>query len=676
MSKISLNTAAGKKLFNEVLTDSGKLPFTFRYDGKVYRGLEGLNTVRKNHREKDGRRVILTADVDDTLRVSFNAYINREFGQVEYTVYFENRGKQPSKVLTDVYCLDMWFEGEKPVLRGNMGDNEHRYCAYDHDLTESDKYFLSTNGRSTHIVFPYFDLVHGKGGTMLALGWAGTWEALFSAIGDHTHVRARTNITLNAVLLPREKLRSGLVVMLPYKTRTYSNATNLWREWFMKYNLPKANAAGESLKPLSTAGFAGDTGLPNSDGSISERYFTWKPTLDKLIKEDLVFDFRWFDAGWYPDPYGNTVETDWWSTVGCWEIDKVKWPGDSFAESNRACHAAGMKVLTWFEPERVTHVDGLVKNYGYKEEWSIGKGDSRTNNLGNEACLKWTLNRITTMMDVNEVDMYREDNNSDPAYAWPTNDRDESAKLGLPRSGVTENKCINGHYRLWDGIIDFCGKHGKCTFVDSCAGGGGRNDIESMRRGFPLMRSDFDRTTTSMRLSQTTTLCRWLPYHGSCTKETAWQLDPSTGKGSSTYVTRASFLPVYNTYESFVHNPELDYDLMRRNYNEWKSVNRLLVKDMYVLTPWHHEQDREGWSAFAYDDPEEGSSVLLAFRMEDCEIAEVRFPLEFARKDASYRLAWADSGETVEMSGAELRKGVTVKLPEKKSSALIRITRI
>ena len=673
MSKKSLNTAAGRRIFNTKINRPDSLPFTFRYGGEMHNGLQGLFARRKTVKENSKTTVTTTARVDKNLRIRIESAYTEEFGQCEYTVWFENIGRKPTDVISDVYALDMEFTGKNPVLRGCLGDHDNWYAGYEHDLGKGDKYFLSLGGRATHIVFPYFDLCHGNGGTMIALGWAGTWEALFSAEGDVTRVKAKTDVSLNAALLPGEKIRTGLVVLLPYKGRNYDNATNLWRSWFMKYNLPKANGKGEPLAPLSTSCFASDTGLPNSDGSISERSFTWKPTLEKLIKEDMKPDFRWFDAGWYFDADNNTVEADWWGTVGTWELDTVKWPGKSFLESNEACHKEGMKVLVWFEPERVCNVPSLCKNYGYKEEWSIGDGHVRTNDLGNPECLSWTLGRITKMMGEHGVDMYREDNNSDPGFAWPYKDGVEAQKYGLKRSGVTENKCICGHYALWDGIIKFCAENGKCTFVDSCASGGGRNDIESMRRGIPLMRSDFDRTASSIRLSMTSTFCRWIPFHGSSTKETEGQLEASKGKGSSPYVARASYLPIYNYGEEFTHNKELDYDLMRRNYNEWKSVKHLLTKDMYVLSPWRHFTDRTHWAALAYDDPDTGESILLAFRMEEAESDTFTVKLPFADKGAKYALKDADSGKTDTKDGAELLRGITITLPEPKSSALIYI---
>ena len=679
MSKTALSLDAGKALFQRI-SSALTAPVSFRYEDKEHIGLAGL-PVEEDRRETtpDGARSSLRVRLDD-LAITLESAWCAEFGECEYTLWFENTGTEPTGVLSDIVALRADFAGESPVLRGCLGDHDNFYAAYEQDLLKADKHFRSDNGRATHIVFPYFDFVHGDGGTLLALGWAGTWEALFSsaqsACGETlTRVRARTCLGFSSVLLPGEKVRTGLVVMLPYKGRDSYNATNLWREWFLKYNLPKADAVGNPLQPFSSVWFACDSGLPNSDGSISERSFTWKPTLDKLAAEDLLPDFRLFDAGWYTDPAGHTVETDWWGTVGSWELDREKWPGSSFRESNEACHALGLKVLTWFEPERVTHVGDLAKNYGYKPEWAAGNGWVHTSNLGDEECLQWTLGRITKMLGEHAVDMYREDNNSDPAFAWAVWDKASSDAIGLPRRGISENKCIQGHYRLWDGIVAYCAAHGKCTFVDSCASGGGRNDIESMRRGFPLMRSDFDRTTISMRLSQSATFCRWIPFHGSCTKETEGQLDVSTGAGPDAYIVRASYLPIYNFFEAFTHNPALDFDRLRRNFREWKGLRHLLVRDFYPLTPWRHNTDRFGWTVFAYDAPDLGESIVLAFRMEDCDTGTFTAALPFANPDAVYAVDNADSGETQILPGSVLREGLPLSLAEPRSSLLLRITR-
>ena len=678
MSKKSLCLEKAKNLYENIILKPENLPVSFVYDDKYYYGLGGLEQISAStEKSEKGEKIVRRFALDGIVEIVVDAEYCTEFGQLEYTMWFENVSDKPSKVIRDWYGLDFEFKGEKPVLRGCLGDHDNFYAGYEYDLTKNSKYFRSDNGRATHIVFPYFDLVYGDGGTLIAVGWAGTWDAVFSNHGDITTVRSKTCIYLNGVIMPGEKIRTGLVVMLPYKGRNGDDATNLWREWYMKYNLPKADAEGNPLKPFVTAGFANDTGKPNSDGSISEDYTTWKPTLEKLIEENVVADFRWFDAGWYLDPYGQTVPTDWWGTIGTWELDHYKWPDDSFRKSNEACHAAGMKVLAWFEPERVTHVPALAQNYGYNPDWATSPDTiCSANNLADDDCVAWTLGRIIKMMEENDIDMYREDNNSDQIASWAVWENRDFEKYGVPRNGITENKYIQGHYKLWDGIIEYCAKNGKCTFVDSCASGGGRNDIESMRRGFPLMRSDYDRTSTSMRLSQSSTFCKWIPYHGSMMKETTGQLDPSSGRGADEYVTRASYLPIYNHCEAYTHNPEFDYDLLRRNLNEWRSINHLLTKDFYCLTPWHHEVDRYGWTAFAYDDAELGDSVLLAFRMEQCKHDTLIAKLPFLKDDDLYTIENVDTAEKFTVKGKSLREtGFEVVLGTPKSSAMFRIKR-
>jgi Alpha-galactosidase len=494
--------------------------------------------------------------------------------------------------------------------------------------------------------------------------------------GGATTLAAQTNLGFKSVLLPGEKVRTGLVVMLNYDGRDENTSVNKWRAWFMKYNLPKADAHGNELKPFSTSCFAGDTGLPSTDGSISETYFTWQRTLTKLKYENFLPDFRWFDAGWYSDPAGNTVPYDgnWWATIGSWELDKRKWPGKTFLESNEACHALGLKVFVWFEPERVTDVENLSKNYGYKPEWGVRSEHCITSNLGDPECLAWTLGRITKMMGENGVDMYREDNNSDPAGSWAILDARDVEKYGLPRAGINENKCIQGHYALWDGIIEFCRRNGKCTFLDSCASGGGRNDIESLRRSVPVMRSDYDRTTTAMRLFQSSGFNKWIPFHGSSTKETEGQLDAQP-VSPDLYITRASLLPIWSVGGEFSHNPNLNFDDLRRNRGIWKQNNHLLTKNFYELSQWRNLDDRTGWKVLAYSNPETEESILLGFRMEECGQDTYTVAIPFVDAESVYVLSDDDSGRTWKATGKELAEGLTLTLHEKKTSLLYHINK-
>jgi len=663
----------GSRIFNALLCSPANFPISFTYGGKDYEGLGKLQLIGKEVKDtNDGKEAILTFALDKNIQVKVVAHLCAEFGETEYTVWFENTGKETSVVLENFLSVKMTFSGSKPVLRGCLGDHTNKYAPYNKDLLKKKVDFRSDGGRATHIVFPYFDLVHGNGGTLLAIGWAGTWSAHFEAIGGKTIWKAHNCNDFKSVLQPGERIRTALIIMLPYKGRNGDDATNLWREWFIKYNMPKADAKGDAIHPFSTAGFARDTGLPNSDGSVSERFYTWRRTLDRLIFEKVKPDFRWFDAGWYSDPSGKTVMSDWWGTVGSWALDTVKWPKQTFRESNVACHQAGMKILMWFEPERVTHVDDLVKNYGYKSEWAISNGAGVfSNNIGIPECREWTVNRITKVMKENEVDLFREDNNSDPGTTWPKHDAMEEKAMNLPRTGITENLAIQGHYKMWDEIISFCADNGKCTYIDNCASGGGRNDIESLRRSIPFMRSDADRTTTGLRLSMSSTFCKWVPFHGSSTKESSNELEAGKVGGSDLFVTRLSWLPVYNISGTWTHDVYLDYNNLRKTYDEWRKYSHLLTKDFYVLTPWHSENEINGWTVFVYNDFNTGEGVITAFRQEKCDVPSFVAKLPFAKAKKTYKLRNEDTGEEITMKGAELsQKGITIQLDKPRESAI------
>ncbi|MCL2518318.1 MAG: alpha-galactosidase [Oscillospiraceae bacterium] len=670
MSKMNYKNPASREIYDGYIGDLGTLPVSFNYNGTVYRGFNGnifkqlKNTVTVKGEKEENVFVLEYSNL--TIKVNTAYYEN--YGAYEWTVWFENTGGENTGVIKDLKAADMVFTGENPVLRGILGDHQNQYKPYEHKLTEGGVSHKSTISKPTHIYFPYYNLENGSGGTLIAIGWGGTWEAGFAAkANNETHFTATGTNGLCTYLKPGESIRTALMLFIPYTKRDEDYATNLWRSWYINCNMPRVNANGDPLKPFSTNCFSNDTGLPNSDGSISERYFTWRPTFEKMLSENIKPDYRWFDAGWYFDPYGKTVESDWWGTIGTWELDTEKWPDKTFNESTDFARANGMKTLVWFEPERVTHVDGLVENYGYKSEWSMPDGGGViSNNIGDPECLEWTANRIISMMDTHGVDMYREDNNCYPTQCWTNADAAE----GGNRMGITENKAVVGHYKLWDAIIEYCGKNGKDTFVDSCASGGGRNDLESMRRGVPLLRSDSDRTTTSLRLSMTSSFNKWIPFCGALTTEQNYQL-AADGKRDP-YIYRASYLPVFNITAQWVQDPDTDFDMVRFGVNEWNSVKEFLLKDFYVLTEWKPENDRTGWTSFMFYDPETDKGVLFAFRMEDCGIPSFTAKLSMLDEGKDYELRDADKGIIGYIKGGN---EITVNHENPRSASLIFIRR-
>lgn len=654
------------------------LPFYYTYRGREYRSIneDQIKTREESEDAVRGRKTVtVTAAVDSSLDVTLVLSHYPAYGATEWTVWFENNSAEESGMIENAYSR-VEFSGASPVLRGILGDHQNQYRSYVTDLSAEDVHFRSDSGRATHVNFPYFNLEYGDGGVMLAIGWGGTWSADFEKTEAGVVYSARSVNNLRTVLRPGEKIRTALFLEAPYAVRDAFFATNYWRSFFVTCNMPRADASGAPITPFSTCCLAGDTGYPNSDGSISERYTTWRPSLEKMIAEDVKVDFRWFDAGWYITPAKESAQPfvaghDWWDTVGTWELDPAKWPAGSFRESTDFARANGMKTLVWFEPERVTDPDALVENYGYHKEWAIippvpaGHKQTISNNIGDPACRAWTTERICRMLRENRVEMYREDNNCNPAPLWAYMDGLE----GENRSGITECKLIDGHYKMWDDFIACTLSYGGCGFVDSCASGGGRNDLESMRRGVPLLRSDSDRTTTALRLSMSTSFNQWIPFCGAHTSEKQKEL-ADNGENSA-YTFRASYLPALNVSSRFVYKDDDNFDILRFGLREWKSVRQYLLGEFYPLTPWHSKNETESFTAHAYFDPADESGILLAFRQETCaeDTLSLVFPFVLLPEGESFVLTDEDRGERFTVSGGE---SFTLRFPTPRSSHLYR----
>jgi alpha-galactosidase len=251
--------------------------------------------------------------------------------------------------------------------------------------------------------------------------------------------------------------------------------------------------------------------------------------------------------------------------------------------------------------------------------------------------------------------MYREDNNCNAVKLWAHLDRLE----GENRQGITESKFIIGHYKMWDDIIACTLSMGGCGFVDSCASGGGRNDLESLRRGVPLLRSDSDRCAISHRLSMTTAFSKWIPFNGAGGIEDNQTRDAFALAKADLYSARASYFAALNINKLLpTQDPDTDFDFYRKVMAEWKRVSPYLLKEFYVLTPWHREIDRTrhggvdtvDYTVYCYFDPEKEKGVLFGFREEECAKDTFLLRLPFANGE-KYLLRDEDSGEETVYDG-------------------------
>ena len=202
-----------------------------------------------------------------------------------------------------------------------------------------------------------------------------------------------------------------------------------------------------------------------------------KALIDRYVDERIPLDYWWMDAGWYK------FNKQWFGT-GTWEVDPVRFPHGLRAITDYL-HTKNIKSIVWFEPERVTPGTWLYENH---PEWLLTdpNPDDRARargwkllNLGNPEVWQWLTHHIDEMIDEQGIDLYRQDFNIDPLPFWRGNDAPD-------RQGITEIKYVQGYLAYFD----YLRQRHPTMLIDTCASGGRRNDLETLRRAVPLWRSD------------------------------------------------------------------------------------------------------------------------------------------------------------------------------------------
>ncbi len=140
-----------------------------------------------------------------------------------------------------------------------------------------------------------------------------------------------------------------------------------------------------------------------------------------------------------------------------------------------------MDLLVWFEPERVRPGTALHREH---PEWLLdcdelddgncGVARNYMLNLADPDCVKWLTGHMNSLIKEYGITIFRQDFNFPPLRFWQENDTQD-------RQGSTENLYIQGYLRFWDGMLE----SNPGLWIDSCASGGRRNDLETMRRSIP-----------------------------------------------------------------------------------------------------------------------------------------------------------------------------------------------
>jgi len=613
------------------------LPFSFRYgDQPSSYLLKMWELTRSSTRLGDGmtNHTLTYTDPESGLVVRAVAAEYHDFPAVEWTLYFKNTGTHPTPILEDIQALDTRFERDEDgefILHHSKGSQASPtdFEPYADTLErKAEKRISAAGGRPTNTDLCYFNIALPGEGTIVALGWPGQWAAQFTRDeGTALRVRAGQELT-HFKLLPGEEVRSPLVALVFWRGN-WIDGQNVWRRWMIAHNLPRP--AGQLPAPILSSGTNGYTLEMQGANEQNEKEF-----MQQYFDHGWKFDFWWMDAGWYQ------LKDGWWNT-GTWDPDPARFP-HGFRPISDFAHAHGAKTIVWFEPERVTAGSWLWENH---PDWLLGKeGGNKLLYLGNPDALKWLTDHVDQLLTEQGIDLYRQDFNFDPLEIWRANDAPD-------RQGITEIRHVTGYLAYWDELR----RRHPDMLIDTCASGGRRDDLETLRRAVPLWRSDYGYDDPPAMQDLTYGLALWVPYFG-------------TGIRSSNPYSFRSTMAMAMGAGPDPRSKNVDFPALERLASQWRQVAPYFYGDYYPLTPYTTEDS--AWVAWQFDRPASGGGMVQAFRRSQSPIEKVRFKLRGLDPAAQYAVSNLDAPGETQFSGRQLREqGLPVAIKDEPGAVII-----
>jgi alpha-galactosidase len=579
---------------------------------------------------------ITWSDPATGLEVNCVAVEYRDFPVVEWTVYCRNTGTADTPLLEAIQGLDLTVAqetGEQYILHCLKGDSctPDSYQPFDLPLDrDHSQAFAAVGGRPTNGSFPYYNLQMAGRGMILAVGWPGQWASRFGYDPDgRLRLQAGQELT-QLVLHPGEEVRTPLIAVLLWQGTDVARAQNLWRRWMLAHNLPRPGP--RPLAPIYA--FCDGAFYPGLKCNETDE----RRGLDVLAREHIKLDYWWMDAGWYPCE-------DWAQGVGTWEPDPVRFPRGLKPISDQA-HAMGAGLILWFEPERVMPGTWLYRNH---PEWLLGRnGEMKLLNLGNPAARSWLTDHVDRLIREQGIDLYRQDCNLDPLGFWRANDAPD-------RQGMTENLHVQGYLAYWDELR----RRHPGMLIDSCASGGRRNDLETLRRAVPLLRSDYqsfsgDSSYAAGNQGHTYGLASWLPYYGTGVYYSQDHL---------VYSVRSYLCPAFGIAVDERRN-DIDWGLYRRLVDQWRQVSDCFLGDYYPLSAYSLSDDT--WMAWQFHRPDQDRGMVQVFRHALSPYETAAFPLHGLDPEAVYEVRDLDREAVTAVPGRELMtRGLRIQVTEK-----------
>ena len=628
--------------------NAGVLPISFKLHGSAIRGIPDAWQPTARQRRVDANIVETTYEGADPnsglkVRVEFTRYLDHPV--VEWVGWLTNQGQAPTPVISELRAIDVAFLGAAPFLHHCNGDFNSAEGYTPHVIavpTGESLAFAPVGGRPCDQAFPYFRLVFDNWGLSLAIGWPAQWAASFSGLADGVRVQAGQEKT-NLRLRPGEAIRTPRLTVLSW-SGDETRAINLWRRWYLAHVLPRPN--GQPMPPLLACA-ATDEGEEFTAATEANqlRY------MEAFRQHGIQPDVWWIDAGWYPCFDAQHARK--WPLTGTWEPDAERFPNGLKPIADQAARD-GADLLVWFEPERVAPGTQLALEH---PEWLLQAtgGDPQVLpggllNLGRADCRQWLTEHVCRLIQDNGIKIYRQDHNFPPLEHWRQNEAED-------RQGLNENLHVQGYLQYWDDLL----ARNPGLWIDSCASGGRRNDLETMRRSVPLHYTDYGYGDHPVKLAFQRTLYEWIPYFKEFTL--SWDVGGAArfDHRVDSYSFHCGMAPMlFATLD--IRRDDYDFALARKMIAIWRRAAGLLLHgDYYPLTPFHRSAER--WVARQFDLPESGRGLLQAIRLPAAPQESRTLYPQGIRPDAHYQFENAETGDIRQAEGeALIRDGFTLAL--------------
>lgn len=630
-----------------------QLPFT---DG---RGLSGLRSIYE--------------DSVTHLRCIIEAVMPSDMPVVEWCCYIENIGKDTTATLSDIMAVDMpvKMKGRSSESYGVFYSQGTRGRFDDFSLHDSiirpnqSLSFVTAGGESSSRYLPFFNVSRRNQGVILGIGWTGQWMADLSVSSSSLQLKAGMEHT-SLVLYPGEKIRTPRISLLFWKGNRVSSQ-NLLRRYIVKYSSPKPGGKDVEI-PIS---------FPAWGGMTTAHHLR---NINVIKEKNLGYNNYWIDAGWFGGPH-ETVEyqdhatEDWWGHVGDWSINTTQHP-DGMRPISEAAHAAGLKFLLWFEPERAVagtpvtlqHPEWFMSLPKNKVRHSVGQWkhvDDLLINLGNPDARHWLTDYISKEITDFGMDILRIDANVSELPYWKNHDEPN-------RVGMTEIRYVEGLYAYLDELLQI---HPN-LMIDNCAGGGNRLDLEMLRRGVALHRTDYVCYPSALPIGgqvQSYSIMHWIPYSNTGSKIRPY--DTYRFRSDMNAGLNFSFLQRADD-GSYTKMPE-DYpwDWHREMMRQHALVRECYNGDYFPLTPFSKTDD--AWCAYELFRTDLGKGFILAFRRDQAKESRITVHPGDINSKCQYDIENFDLQTHTLISGKELnRKGLVLSLDKPHSSVLLKITEV